>query len=94
MDYTGGSLRLSGLDWASLILVIVGALNWGLVGLGMFLTGEEAIDSWNLVNLLLGWVPLLEAIVYLLVGLAGLYELYFAYELVSIGASEPTARAD
>jgi uncharacterized membrane protein YuzA (DUF378 family) len=76
-----GRIRVSPLDWLSLLLVIVGALNWGLIGLGMFVTGAGAIESWNLVNLLLGWSPVLEAVVYLLVGLAGLYELYFAYQL-------------
>lgn len=94
MVYTGGNIRLSGIDWVALILVIVGAVNWGLVGLGMLLTGAAALESWNLVNILLGWSPLLEAIVYLLVGLAGLYELYFAYELGSTSQSETTARAD
>lgn len=66
------------LDWASLVLVIVGALNWGLVGLGS-LTGGD----YNLVNLLLGGVMggQLEALVYLLVGLSGLYQIYFGYEL-------------
>jgi uncharacterized membrane protein YuzA (DUF378 family) len=66
------------LDWASLVLVIVGALNWGLVGLGT-LTGGD----YNLVNLLLGGVAggQLEALVYLLVGLSGLYQIYFGYEL-------------
>jgi uncharacterized membrane protein YuzA (DUF378 family) len=69
------------LDWASLVLVIVGALNWGLVGLGQ-LTGAGA-DAYNLVNLLLGGVMggQLEALVYLLVGLSGLYQIYFGYEL-------------
>ncbi len=42
-------------------LVIVGALNWGLVG----------AFKWNLVTALLGSVPTLERIVYVLVGLAG-----------------------
>lgn len=66
------------LDWASLVLVIVGALNWGLVGLGT-LTGGE----YNLVNLLLGGIMggQVEALVYLLVGLSGLYQIYFGYEL-------------
>lgn len=65
------------LDWASLVLVIVGALNWGLVGLGQF-TGQNL----NLVNMLLNPVsPQLEALVYLLVGLSGLYQIYFGYEL-------------
>lgn len=66
------------LDLASLVLVIVGALNWGLVGLGEF-----AGSNLNVVNLLLGGVAggTLEAVVYLLVGLAGLYQIYFGYEL-------------
>ncbi len=73
---TDGSIRTSFLDWASLALVIVGAINWGLVGLGTFLDA-----NWNLVNLLLGGFPTLEALVYVIVGLAGVYELYFAYQL-------------
>lgn len=66
------------LDWASLVLVIVGALNWGLVGLGQFTN-----QNLNLVELLLGGVMggQLEALVYLLVGLSGIYQIYFGYEL-------------
>lgn len=48
------------------LLVKVGALNWGLVGLGM-LMGKGM--SWNVVNMLLGSWPTVEAVVYLLVGL-------------------------
>ena len=51
------------------ILVIVGGLNWLLVGLGGFLGG-----NWNLVNLILGSVPALESLVYVLVGLSAVYE--------------------
>ncbi|MFC7177081.1 DUF378 domain-containing protein [Halosegnis marinus] len=75
---TEGRLRVNAVDWISLVLVIVGAINWGLVGIGEFL---EA--NWNVVNLLLGSVPTLEFLVYVLVGLAGIYELYFAYQLYS-----------
>ena len=49
----------------SKVLVLVGALNWGLVGLGM-LMGR----SLNLVNMLVGSWPTVEAVVYLLVGVA------------------------
>lgn len=45
------------------ILVLVGALNWGLVGIS---------DSWNLVELILGTGTLAD-IVYWLVGLSALY---------------------
>lgn len=71
-----GAVRASMIDWVSLALVIVGALNWGLVGIGSLIDA-----NWNLVTLLFGTVPLLESLVYVLVGLAGLYELYFAYQL-------------
>lgn len=69
------------LDWASLVLVIVGALNWGLVGLGLL--AGDAQDAYNLVDILFGGVMGgdLVAVIYLLVGLAGLYQVYFGYEL-------------
>ncbi len=52
------------------ILIIVGALNWLLVGVGGF-----AGANWNLVTLILGSWPAVESIVYILVGLAGVYEI-------------------
>lgn len=73
---TDGRVRVNAIDWLSLVLVIVGALNWGLVGIGMFIDANL-----NLVNLIFGSFPTIEALVYVLVGLAGLYELYFAYQL-------------
>lgn len=45
------------------ILLVVGGLNWGLEALG-----------YNLVNMLLGSWPMLESIVYGLVGLSAVYE--------------------
>ncbi|MFA5813899.1 MAG: DUF378 domain-containing protein [Patescibacteria group bacterium] len=49
---------------AGYVLAVIGALNWGLVGLGGFFGGD-----WNVVNLILGRVAWLENLVYLLVGL-------------------------
>ena len=49
------------------ILVVVGGINWGLVGLGMLMG-----SSWNLVNMIFGSLPMLEAVVYILVGLAAI----------------------
>ena len=60
------------LDWIALVLVIIGGLNWGLVGLGNF-----ANANWNLVNLIFGALPALENIIYLLVGIAALYLIYY-----------------
>jgi len=48
-------------------LLVVGGLNWGLVGVSM-LMGKDM--DWNVVNMLLGSWPVVEAIVYVLVGVA------------------------
>lgn len=53
------------------ILVIIGGINWGLVGLGM-LTGS----NWNVVNLIFGSVSMLEAVIYILVGLAAIWMIF------------------
>lgn len=47
------------------LLVIVGALNWGLVGLFDF----------NLVSMILGFSPMLEKLVYILVGLSAVVDI-------------------
>lgn len=66
-------------DWSSLILVTIGAVNWGLVGLGQL--ADTGGDTYNLINIALGSVPEAESIVYLLIGLAGLYQVYFSFQL-------------
>lgn len=52
------------------LLLVVGALNWGLIGLGGFLGND-----WNVVHMLLGSVEWLEWLVYVLVGVAGVLKL-------------------
>jgi len=51
-------------------LVLIGALNWGLVGVGDFV-GQNL----NVVNLVLGSWPMVESVVYVLVGLAAVCKL-------------------
>lgn len=63
----GGMKGACALHKTAGILVFIGALNWGLVGLGGFLGG-----NWNVVNQLLGAWPQVEWIVYILVGLSAL----------------------
>lgn len=50
---------------------MVGGLNWGLVGVGMLMG-----INLNVINLLLGGVPTLEAAVYVLVGLAAVLKIF------------------
>jgi uncharacterized membrane protein YuzA (DUF378 family) len=51
------------LKMLAFLLVVVGGLNWGLVGL---------MDL-NLVSMLFGSVPMLEKVVYVLVGLSAVW---------------------
>lgn len=53
------------------ILLIVGGINWGLVGVGMLMSKD-----WNVINLLLGSVSTVEAIVYILVGIAAVIKIF------------------
>jgi uncharacterized protein len=66
---TGG---MSGLAWVAIALVVIGALNWALVGL----------FEWNLVAALFGPMSAITRIVYVVVGLAGLYLLFLSTRLV------------
>ncbi len=47
------------------VLVVIGGLNWGLTGLGMLIH-----SNLNVVNLIFKSLPVVEAIIYLLVGIA------------------------
>jgi len=55
--------KLNAFDWLALILVIVGGLNWGLVGIFKF----------DLVATIFGDMSSLSRVVYALVGLAAVY---------------------
>ena len=59
-------MKLKALDYIALIIAIIGAINWGLVGL---------ID-FNLVETVLGFMPLLVKLVYIVVGLSGIYLIF------------------
>ena len=55
------------IDYIALILVIIGAINWGLIGLFGF----------DLVATLFGSMSIISRIVYTLVGIAGLWSIRF-----------------
>lgn len=59
---------MKALHMVSFALLIVGGLNWLLIGLGGFMGGD-----WNVVHMVLGSIPMLESLVYLLVGLSAVY---------------------
>ena len=55
------------LDYIALVLVVIGAVNWGLIGFFNF----------DLVKAIFGSMTLISRIVYALVGVSGLYALSF-----------------
>lgn len=59
---------MKNLHMVTFILTIVGGVNWGLVGLGGFAGGD-----WNVVHLILGSWPVVEWLVYVLVGASAVY---------------------
>ncbi len=55
------------------ILVIVGGINWGLIGIGMLM--GKGMD-WNVINMLLGSMSTVEAIAYVVVGVAAVAKIF------------------
>lgn len=56
-----------GLDYTALIISVIGTLNWGLIGLFKF----------NLVSWIFGDMSWITRIIYVVVGICGLYLLSF-----------------
>ena len=68
----------------ALALVIIGGLNWGLIGLFDF----------NLVTALFGSMPMIEKVVYILVGLAAVYSLTLFRPLTAYNTLATTRTVD
>lgn len=58
--------KMNVVDWIAIVLIIVGAINWGLVGLFDF----------NLVTFLFSTWTWLVRTIYVLVGVSGVYSIF------------------
>lgn len=65
--------RMNAIDWVAMVLLIVGGLNWGMVGL----------FNVDLVASLFGTQSPLSRVVYALVGLSALYSIYTSTKMAS-----------
>lgn len=65
-----------GLDYTALTLVIIGAVNWGLIG----------IFKLDLVNLIFGNMTWMSRVIYTLVGISGLYLLSLYGRVMDFGS--------
>lgn len=59
-------MKMNVLDWITFILVIIGGLNWGLVG----------IFKWDLVAAIFGDLTAISRVIYILVGVSALYMVF------------------
>jgi len=64
-------MKMKTLDWAAMALVIIGGVNWGLIGLAKF----------DLVAALFGDMTGIARVIYVLVGLSALYMLMLAHKM-------------
>lgn len=67
---------MKGLDYTALTLVIIGAVNWGLIGLFRL----------DLVSLLFGNMTWLSRVIYTLVGISGVYLLSLYGRVTEMGS--------
>ena len=58
------------IDTIALILIIIGAINWGLIGLFNF----------NLVDTIFGTMSIISRIIYILVGISGLWGIKLIFD--------------
>ncbi len=67
---------MKALNLITMILVIIGGINWGLVGL----------FEWNLVATVFAFAPILTKIAYILVGLSALWQIMPATKMMQAEA--------
>ena len=65
--------KMNTLDWIAMVLLIVGGLNWGLVGL----------LNYDLVAALFGTQTAFSRVIYVLVGLSALYSIYTSTKMAA-----------
>ena len=68
---TTSSRTMNAVDWIAMALLIIGGVNWGLVGLFEF----------DLVATLFGDMSPISRLVYVLVGLSALYSIYTTFKV-------------
>jgi len=63
-------MRMGTIDWLAWVLVVLGALNWGLI----------AVADLNLLTAILGTTGGFADVLYILIGLGGLYQIWYVIE--------------
>lgn len=72
-DYQGKAKRMTVVDWVPMLLLMIGGVNWGLIGLFNF----------DVVASLFGEMSTISRAIYVAVGLSALYSLYLSARMSS-----------
>ena len=57
------------------VLLVIGGLNWGLVGIGMLMNSGD-MNALNVIHMILQSWPMVEGIVYVLVGVSAVVKIF------------------
>ncbi len=60
---------MSTLKWIAMLLMVIGSINWGLVG----------VFNFNVVDAIFGMGSVISTIIYILVGISGLWGISFLF---------------
>jgi uncharacterized membrane protein YuzA (DUF378 family) len=75
-------METNGWDWLAVLLVIVGALNWGVIGItGLMGDPTNAVEVASETVFQPGIDDTVGNLVYVLVGLAGIYHIYIGFKM-------------
>lgn len=66
-------MKWNGMDKLAYLLLVIGGLNWGLIG----------AFNYNLVDKIFGYESAISRIIYILVGLAAIYGLYYMASMMA-----------
>lgn len=71
--------RMRFYDWIAYVILVLGGINWGIYGVSRLFNKQFDLIAWIFGNGSAGGlinVPMLGYILYILVGLSGLYAIY------------------
>jgi hypothetical protein len=59
-------MKMNALDWIAFVLLVVGGINWGLIG----------IFEFDLIEAIFGELLIMSEVIYALIGISALYQIY------------------
>ncbi|OGH69106.1 MAG: hypothetical protein A3I29_04585 [Candidatus Magasanikbacteria bacterium RIFCSPLOWO2_02_FULL_44_11] len=74
--------KLTTLDWIALVFLIIGGVNWGLIG----------FFSYDIISAIFGVASVVTRIVFALVGISALYMVAVAFKIADMSTNQDVER--